>query len=809
MATLETKWIDVGSFNFATQAYGFLGGVTGTASDTQNGTSNTSIGDLYAGSSLNGIWWLETNSLVLSINTSEDNEGWDTISIGGVPYNRADATYTTSATTTSWQWFGVSNPFGTTIGADKEVIWESSQAISIVYNSKLLGETYNRIRSGYWEKNGTDRLHNCGFTTTLPNLALSWYRGTTFIRSYTAATAATYSIGVTDTAAVDGEDVQYEIRISQGGTSLDSVFYNVIYAYQPDDTVSADSGSLTVPAGATSHDVIINGITSTRTAYRITLGSVDDDGTIGDDTGNVVANTIASLTPYTTSNNTITIPSAYLPGATPETYRIWSYRYPLTATNTENYGENKYYDFDRTFTLTRGTAPSADNTPENYINLGGNKTSAALSTTYYATFNTTTVGTTSPGTGLALGTTIDNGTAISTANGQWSTNGTTWSSTAGTVNENETVYFRGTSSSSNSTPVIHSLTIGTETKSFTTTTVAASADTTPENYTNLAGNKTSAARNTSYYATFSTAIPGTTANGTGFSLSGQINTSVTAVATNGEIRTGLDQTWSESKTVSASDTIYFYGRSSGLYSATTTHTLQIGTESQSFTTTTIAAPGDTTPIQFTFTDVPTASLDTEYNTYVQITGIDTLATASLTSYSGAVLFATSTLSTTPAFSSFSLAPKGIGNNGYVHVKIQTPDTLSTDSFGEITIGGVSDTWTVTTTSDTGPDIYGLIIKDENGVTIFDTSTISAFFKAVYTGGVSTNTGQRTLTVDISAPGVLTSDIAFQQEVEINEIKRVTIPVDGTIRYTAEYLEYSVPTSWTSVYDICVISKGDS
>src|SRR6056300_254655 len=127
MATIETKWIDVGSFNFGTQAYGFLNGVTGTASDTQNGTSNISVTDLYTGANLGGIWWLTSSSLVLSVSVSAANAGWATMTIGGVPYDRADATHTAGATT-SWQWFNVSNPFGTTLGADKQVIWDDGAA---------------------------------------------------------------------------------------------------------------------------------------------------------------------------------------------------------------------------------------------------------------------------------------------------------------------------------------------------------------------------------------------------------------------------------------------------------------------------------------------------------------------------------------------------------------------------------------------------------------------------------------------------------------------------------------------------------
>ena len=118
-----------------------------------------------------------------------------------------------------------------------------------------------------------------------------------------------------------------------------------------------------------------------------------------------------------------------------------------------------------------GTA--ADNTPENYTNLAADKTGAALSTYYYATFANTTPGTSSPGTGFNVGTTVDNGTAISVASGQYRINSGSFTSTAGTVQQNDVVYYRRLSSGSNSTLVQGSLTIGDTTRTFDITTVGA------------------------------------------------------------------------------------------------------------------------------------------------------------------------------------------------------------------------------------------------------------------------------------------------------------------------------------------------
>ena len=53
-----------------------------------------------------------------------DNAGWTTMTIGSYSYNRADATFASSAGSASWGWTTTStNPFGTTVGATKTVSW--------------------------------------------------------------------------------------------------------------------------------------------------------------------------------------------------------------------------------------------------------------------------------------------------------------------------------------------------------------------------------------------------------------------------------------------------------------------------------------------------------------------------------------------------------------------------------------------------------------------------------------------------------------------------------------------------------------
>jgi hypothetical protein len=168
----------------------------------------------------------------------------------------------------------------------------------------------------------------------------------------------------------------------------------------------------------------------------------------------------------TSTSGTVTLQNS-VSGHLPPSGTTYTYKLRVKRAASKG-GTDVYADTNplRTFSITR----SADNTPELYTNLAGDKDNAATSTYYYATFTVNIPGTTSPGTGFALGTSITNGTSISVSNGQWSTNGSTWSSSTSTVNQNQTVYFRALSSSSSATAITHSLTIGTVTHSFYTST---------------------------------------------------------------------------------------------------------------------------------------------------------------------------------------------------------------------------------------------------------------------------------------------------------------------------------------------------
>ena len=116
---------------------------------------------------------------------------------------------------------------------------------------------------------------------------------------------------------------------------------------------------------------------------------------------------------------------------------------------------------------------------------------------------------------------------------------------------------------------------------------------------------------------------------------------------------------------------------------------------------------DGTPNAYTIPDVTNAATGAEQNEFVQITGITETVTASRTS--GTATFAVSSSTTTPSAGSFSSTAKNITNNQYLHVKQTSSGTAGTALNSGFSVGGVTDTFSVTTAA--GGDITVSIVYD--------------------------------------------------------------------------------------------------
>ena len=174
-----------------------------------------------------------------------------------------------------------------------------------------------------------------------------------------------------------------------------------------------------------------------------------------------------------------------------------------------------------------------------------------------------------------------------------------------------------------------------------------------------------------------------------------INTAVTAVYSgdaNGSFSTDNSTFNQSNKTVNNGDVIYLRLPSAGTNSTARTATITIGTISDSMTVTTVAG-SDTTPNAFSFTGVTGADTLSIYTDTVTITGINTGVTATLTT-SDAASFKVNN-------GSFSTASKTVVNNDTITVRIATTSDSFTLHQATISVGGVSDTFQVSTGSSGG------------------------------------------------------------------------------------------------------------
>ncbi|MCE5262068.1 MAG: hypothetical protein LLG97_00900, partial [Deltaproteobacteria bacterium] len=264
---------------------------------------------------------------------------------------------------------------------------------------------------------------------------------------------------------------------------------------------------------------------------------------------------------------------------------------------------------------------------------------------------------------------LDAAAPISIIGGAYSINGGSYTGASGTVNNGNTVTVRQTSSASYSTKTDATLTIGGASGTFSVTT---QADTTGGKFTFV--DQTGVALNAEVISNpITIAWIGTT---TPISIIGG------AYSINGGSYTGA------SGTVNIDDTVTVRQTSPGSYSTTTDATLTIGGASDTFSVTTL---DDTLPDPFTFTDRTGVARSTiiASNT-ITVTGITAATAISITGGQFSV-----------NGGSYTSAAGAVNNGDTVTVQQTSSASHSATTDATLTIGGASDTFSVTTkTADT-------------------------------------------------------------------------------------------------------------
>jgi hypothetical protein len=109
-----TVTVGIISSKFVTTT-GFTSGDSGFSAAM--GSVSDSTVDTYGGAALWDLFDFNGITLFLTIQGTRANSGWTKITVDGVDFNRADATFAQQSGYTRWTWPNSNNAFGTTVGA--------------------------------------------------------------------------------------------------------------------------------------------------------------------------------------------------------------------------------------------------------------------------------------------------------------------------------------------------------------------------------------------------------------------------------------------------------------------------------------------------------------------------------------------------------------------------------------------------------------------------------------------------------------------------------------------------------------------
>ena len=144
------------------------------------------------------------------------------------------------------------------------------------------------------------------------------------------------------------------------------------------------------------------------------------------------------------------------------------------------------------------------------------------------------------------------------------------------------------------------------------------------------------------------------------------------------------------KTLTNNQVVQVYLSTSASYGTSTNATITIGGVSDTFTATTIAA--DTTPNSFTFNDQSAAAANTlVYSNIITIVGINTSVTASISGNSAEMQVNSG---------SYTSSNQTISVGDTIRLRMTSSATAGATVNTTLTVGGTSDTWSVTTTTAT-------------------------------------------------------------------------------------------------------------
>lgn len=307
---------------------------------------------------------------------------------------------------------------------------------------------------------------------------------------------------------------------------------------------------------------------------------------------------------------------------------------------------------------------------------------------------------------------INTAAGVSITGGEYNKNGSGWISSPTTCNNGDLFYVRGTASGSFSTGTTVILTVGTGSGAYSITTRA--ADTTPNafTWTDVSG------------VGISTVQTSNTITVAGIEAAATLSFSTSGTASAHEYRkNGGAWTALGTSSMSAGDTLQLRMTAPAVGGQSGSIVANIGGVADTFTVT--SSTGDSTPDAFAFVDEPNAapSAVVESN-LITLAGLDTGTAVSFSSTGGS----------SHQYSKNGGAWTAIGattavNGDTFRVRLTSPSTITQTGVIVMTVGGVADTFTVTSTPiDTVPNAFSF--SDISGA---DFNTVTASEPIVVTG----------------------------------------------------------------------------
>jgi hypothetical protein len=347
-----------------------------------------------------------------------------------------------------------------------------------------------------------------------------------------------------------------------------------------------------------------------------------------------------------------------------------------------------------------------------------------------------------------------------TALGEWEKNlSGVWTSGGGTVANGDTVRVRHTTSPFFSTSVDTTLIIGGIQDTFTSTTVA--ADTTPDAFGFTTQNN---AEPSVQYLSNAIAVSG---------INSPANVSVSG--SGGWYKNGVFQGTSAGTVVNG-DQVMVNATASASFGGATSTTLTIGGVAGVYTVNTRAA--DTTPDQFTFTDVAGATTSTTYTSNtITVTGIEAAAAMSFSTSGG-----TNHKYSKNGGGFVAVGNTTIANGDTLAVQMTSPAGAGVSGNITVNIGGVTDTYSVVTTADTTPDDFNFttqasaipgVVYESNQVTI---NGINASTAVDVTGGGEASIAAGTY----ASSGLITNGQTLKVRVRAPVRKGASVTINVTV-----------------------------